>query len=180
MVKVLNSKFFISQLAEDLRFFYRHLELGGKLHRVDQELLIYRYREDSISWSTSEQLIRSIRVQAFERQVLSKWDKFVIWNAGKDGRAFYRMLTAENKSRVAYFVDINPKIIDTFYDDHGQSSEGSKRRLVRKIPIFHFSKLKEDHLPYVGCVSWDKTEGKFQENLHLVGANLGHNFFPFG
>ena len=57
-----------------------------------QVLLTYRYRSESISWSTPKELLREIRVKALERQVLCRpaWDQFAIWGAGRDGRAFFR------------------------------------------------------------------------------------------
>lgn len=87
--------------AEDLILFYAHLARGGELIRVNEMLLTYRYREDSITWSTSEQTLREIRVKAVENFISkSSWDTFAIWNAGKDGRAFYRFLSASNKLKV--------------------------------------------------------------------------------
>ena len=35
-------------------------------------------------------------------------------------------------------------------------------------------------MKFITCVSWDKTNGKFQENLELVNAKIGVNFYPFG
>jgi hypothetical protein len=57
-----------------------------------QVLVQYRYRTDSISWSTPKDLLREIRVHWLQKQVLrqDKWQKFAIWNAGRDGRAFFR------------------------------------------------------------------------------------------
>ena len=35
---------------EDLIFFYRHLSYGGKLLRIDEPLLTYRYHKDAVSF----------------------------------------------------------------------------------------------------------------------------------
>ena len=42
------------------------------------------------------------RVEFLQKQLLSKWDSFTIWNAGKQGRKLYRSLTAENQSKVMF------------------------------------------------------------------------------
>ena len=36
---------------EDLIFFYKHLSLGGKLLRIDEPLVVYRYHQDSESFN---------------------------------------------------------------------------------------------------------------------------------
>lgn len=39
---------------EDLIFFYKHLDLGGKICRVDECLLIYSYHLDAVTFSVEE------------------------------------------------------------------------------------------------------------------------------
>lgn len=39
---------------EDLIFFYRHLDLGGKLFRVDEPLVIYTYHITATTFSINE------------------------------------------------------------------------------------------------------------------------------
>lgn len=41
-------------VSEDLIFFYRHLDLGGKIKRVDDCLLVYRYHPNATTFSISE------------------------------------------------------------------------------------------------------------------------------
>lgn len=41
---------------EDLIFFYRHLDLKGGIHRVDQVLLVYRYHPLQTTFSIDEYL----------------------------------------------------------------------------------------------------------------------------
>ena len=45
---------FLQGVPEDLIFFYRHLELGGGLYRVDKDLLMYRYHPEATSFSIKE------------------------------------------------------------------------------------------------------------------------------
>ena len=69
-------------------------------------LLTYRYRSESISWSTPKELLREIRVKALERQVLCRpaWARFAIWGAGRDGRAFFRCACLCFMLRVSFQV----------------------------------------------------------------------------
>lgn len=110
-----------------MKFFYRHIEAGGDLHRVDEVLLVYRYRTDSITWSTPKELLREIRVHWLQRQVLQlpHWSRFAIWSAGRDGRAFFRSLAPDVQARVEYFLDVSPKLIGTTYNYHGDGATGS-------------------------------------------------------
>ncbi|KAJ8318941.1 hypothetical protein KUTeg_004032 [Tegillarca granosa] len=80
-------------VPEDLIFFYKHLELGGSLLKVEADLLM-----DTI-WK--------IRLEFLQKQILSKWSNFTIWNAGKQGRKFYRSLSKENQNKLD-FEEKNP------------------------------------------------------------------------
>ena len=95
-------------LAEDLKFFYAALEAGVLLAKIDHVCVVYHYSQDSLSWSVPRKLLLSIRVAAFERMVLPEWDSFMIWGAGRDGKAVYRALSDAGKAKVAAFVDIDP------------------------------------------------------------------------
>lgn len=39
---------------EDLIFFFRHLDLNGRVHRVDEVLLVYRYHPLQTTFSVDE------------------------------------------------------------------------------------------------------------------------------
>ncbi|GIY10276.1 UDP-GlcNAc:betaGal beta-1,3-N-acetylglucosaminyltransferase-like protein 1 [Caerostris extrusa] len=108
-------------IPEDLLFFYRHLRLGGKLHRVDEDLLLYRYHPSATTFSISEDTIWQIRLEELEDQVLKNWTRFTIWNAGKQGRKFYRSLAPQNKLKVQAFCDVDNKKISKgvyIYEDY--------------------------------------------------------------
>ncbi|XP_038066134.1 UDP-GlcNAc:betaGal beta-1,3-N-acetylglucosaminyltransferase-like protein 1 isoform X2 [Patiria miniata] len=89
-------------MPEDLLFFLDHLRLGGKVIRVDQCLLMYRYHLTSATHSVSQETMWDIRMKALEERVLSQWDSFTIWNAGKQGRRFYRSLGEQNQKKVSW------------------------------------------------------------------------------
>lgn len=43
---------------EDLIFFYRHLDLNGRIHRVDEVLLVYRYHPLQTTFSIDEFVLK--------------------------------------------------------------------------------------------------------------------------
>lgn len=115
---------------EDLMFFYRHLQLGGGLHRVEKELLTYRYHQDCQSFNVKRytdgkqilqfelflgprETIWSLRVAALEEHVLLKWRHFTIWNAGKQGRRLYRSLKPENQAKVHILQEAKPQTMSS-------------------------------------------------------------------
>jgi hypothetical protein len=127
--------------AEDLRLFHAHLLADGllRLHRTDTPLVTYRHRSGSQSCHTSRKLLLHLRVLAFEISVLNKgWasERFVIWGAGRDGRSFVKALSPESRKRIACFVDVDYKKIETGYYVN--------KDLDVRIPIVHFSLLAPD------------------------------------
>ena len=87
--------------AEDLIFFLKHLEKGGRLKKVDKNLLIYRYHDTNLSPLRSLSRLFATRLSFFERRVLSTppWqDGFVVWGAGKGGQEFVDNLSYLNYS----------------------------------------------------------------------------------
>jgi hypothetical protein len=152
------------RLAEDLRFYHSHLQLGGtlSLHRSNIPLVTYRHAVDSTSQSfrTSRILLLRLRVMAFQTSVLcldSKWHnqyegKFVIWGAGRDGKDFFKALDDDVQKRVYCFVDVDSKKLNAGYYIHRQQvdesgddrSNRNDRGAVNKplnVPIIHFSYL---------------------------------------
>nr|XP_042898539.1 UDP-GlcNAc:betaGal beta-1,3-N-acetylglucosaminyltransferase-like protein 1 isoform X2 [Parasteatoda tepidariorum] len=134
---------------EDLLFFYKHLRLGGKLQKVEEDLLMYRYHPSATTFSITEDTIWNVRLKELETNVLSKWNEFTIWNAGKQGRKFYRTLSSQNKKKVI------PK---------------------PRIPIKHFRDAKP---PFILCVKVDMTSGSFEENLESLNLKEGRDYFHF-
>ncbi|XP_071360768.1 queuosine-tRNA galactosyltransferase isoform X2 [Trachinotus anak] len=89
-------------VPEDLIFFYQSLRQGGGLSRVNQCLLLYRYHENAATHSVTEETIWKLRVDFLQERVLSQWESFTIWNAGKQGRKLYRCLSLTNQKKVCY------------------------------------------------------------------------------
>lgn len=159
-------------VPEDLIFFLRHLELGGGLCRVDADLLMYRYHPGATTFSIHEDTIWKIRMEYIQKQVLVKWESFTIWNAGKQGKKFYRNLSPTNQRKVAAFCDVDPKKIKCgAYIYHE-----SKEKIKPTVPIVHFQSAKP---PFIICMKLDLTGGEFEKNLASLNLKEGVDFFHF-
>ncbi|KAL5018400.1 hypothetical protein ScPMuIL_004122 [Solemya velum] len=145
-------------VPEDLVFFYKHLEVGGTIVRVDQDLMMYRYHSDATTFSVSESTIWQLRLDFLEKRVLSNWERFTIWNAGKQGRRFYRSLSESNRQKVAMFCDVDERKISKGYYTYEESTAIVKP----KIPVVHF---RDAQPPFIICVKLDLTKGDFENNL---------------
>lgn len=146
---------------EDLIFFYRHLDLKGKIFRVDEVLLVYRYHPLQTTFSIDEKVIWDLRLKRLVKYFLEKWDNFTIWNAGKQGRRLYRSLPEEYRSQVTSFCDVDEKKIK----QGNYIYENSNLRPKPRVPIVHFTTAKP---PFVICVKLDLTKGEFEKNLHSL------------
>lgn len=159
-------------VPEDLIFFLRHLEQGGGLCRVDADLLMYRYHPGATTFSIHEDTIWEIRMEYIQKQVLDKWESFTIWNAGKQGKKFYRNLSTTNQRKVAAFCDVDPKKIKCgAYIYHE-----SKEKIKPTVPIVHFQSAKP---PFIICMKLDLTGGEFEKNLASLNLKEGVDFFHF-
>lgn len=157
---------------EDLIFFYKHIDLGGYLHRVDEELVIYTYHEGAATFSVKRECIWHIQLERLQRLVLPNWSSFTVWNAGKAGRKFVRALLPENLEKVHAFCDVDSKKI-------GRSVElycPFKRKVLKRIPVVHFTATK---LPIIICVKLDLTNGEFESNLASLNLIEGVDYILF-
>ncbi|MEQ2232266.1 UDP-GlcNAc:betaGal beta-1,3-N-acetylglucosaminyltransferase-like protein 1 [Ilyodon furcidens] len=159
-------------VPEDLLFFYQLLRQGGRPFRVDQGLLVYRYHERAATHSVTEETIWKLRVDFLQERVLSQWENFTIWNAGKQGRKLYRCLSLTNQKKVKAFCDVDEnKIQKSFY-----TYEESKQRPKPTVPIRHY---KEATGPFIICVKLDMTGGVLEENLNSLQLKEGTDYFHF-
>ncbi|XP_067115483.1 queuosine-tRNA galactosyltransferase isoform X2 [Osmerus mordax] len=153
-------------VPEDLLFFYQSLRRGGGVARVDQCLLVYRYHEQAATHSVLEETIWNLRVSFLQERVLSQWEAFTIWNAGKQGRRLYRCLSPANQKKVTAFCDVDAnKIRKGFY-----TYEDSKEKPKPRVPVLHY---RDASPPFIVCVKLDLTGGGLEENLnslHLTEA----------
>uniref|UniRef100_H2Z4W0 Glycosyltransferase 2-like domain-containing protein n=1 Tax=Ciona savignyi TaxID=51511 RepID=H2Z4W0_CIOSA len=159
-------------VPEDYIFFLRFLELKGELFKVERPLLTYRHHAGATTFSVLESTIWKLRLEALQKNVLSKWEKFTIWNAGKQGRKLFRDLSATNKAKVTCFCDVDVKKISKGIYIY----ELSKEPIKPKIPIVHF---KNANKPFVICVKLDLTDGEFEKNLHSLNLVEGVDYVHF-
>ncbi|KAJ0175155.1 hypothetical protein K1T71_009296 [Dendrolimus kikuchii] len=157
---------------EDLIFFYSHLDLGGDLFRVDEELVIYTYHEGATTFSVTRERIWQIQIKRLEDNVLQHWDDFTVWNAGKQGRKFVRSLIPYNLNKVKSFCDIDRnkigKIIELYCP--------MRRSVLKKLKVFHFTEVKP---PLVICMKLDLTNGEFEKNLNSLNLIEGIDYVIF-
>ncbi|XP_067164646.1 queuosine-tRNA galactosyltransferase isoform X3 [Apteryx mantelli] len=159
-------------VPEDLLFFYKHIEKGGEVFRVDHCLLLYRYHPQAATHSVLEGTIWNHRVRFLEDRVLSYWTSFTIWNAGKQGKKLYRSLSPANQKKVTAFCDVDEKKITKGFYTYEESEERPKP----KIPICHF---REATPPFIICVKLDLTHGAFEENLNTLNLKEGMDYYHF-
>lgn len=159
-------------VPEDLLFFYQSLRRGGHVMRVDECLLVYRYHEHAATHSVLEETIWNLRVHFLQERVLSQWESFTVWNAGKQGRRLYRSLSPTNQKKVKAFCDVDEnKIQKGFY-----TYEESKERPKPRIPVLHFTNASP---PFIVCVKLDMTEGVLEQNLRSLQLKEGLHYYHF-
>ncbi|XP_027778006.2 queuosine-tRNA galactosyltransferase isoform X4 [Marmota flaviventris] len=159
-------------VPEDLLFFYQHLRKGGRVLRVDQTLLLYRYHPHAATLSVLETTIWTHRVCFLEEWALPQWASFTIWNAGKQGRRLYRSLTAVSRCKVVAFCDVDENKIRKGFYRYEEAQERPKPR----VPVLHFRAARP---PFVLCVKLDLTGGEFEENLRSLQLQEGRDFVHF-
>lgn len=161
---------------EDLIFFYKHLDKGGKLYRVEECLLEYTYHMEATSFSVKSETIDTIRLDHLVKNELKSnnvWESgFMIWNAGRQGRKFYRALPEELQKRVTAFCDVDLKLIGTTFNHY----EPKLRKTLRKVPIISYTELKT---PVIICMKLDLTDGEFEKNLESMRLVEGRNYILF-
>lgn len=76
------------------------------VEKVEEPLVTYRHVGDSLVSKTPRKRLLRLRVEAFERQVLSLWcdaedggNDFVVWGSGRDGRDFVNLLQPHYRNR---------------------------------------------------------------------------------
>ena len=137
--------------------------------RGDAPLVVYRYHEDAASRSIPRRTILRHRVGALEAALLegaSGWPSFTIWGAGRDGRDFFKALSARAKARVSAFCDVDPAKVGTTY-----------QYFEHRVPVLHFDQVRP---PFVTCVALDRTGGAFEANLASLGLVEGRDYYHFG
>ncbi|CAF1215247.1 unnamed protein product [Adineta ricciae] len=116
--------------------------------------------------------VNYLRIKEIQTNVIDNLQRLTIWNAGKQGRKFYRSLNDDNKRKVIGFCDMDPKkITKGFYTD--ELSEGKHKR---RIPIIHFSQATP---PIIICVKLGLTNNDFEANLASLNIREGVDYWLF-
>lgn len=157
---------------EDLIFFYKHLDLDGKVYKVETNLLVYYYHQHATTFSIKEETIWNLRLERLQSKVLCNWKTFTIWNAGKQGRKFYNSLSAENRVKVMAMCDVDVKKVNKKYTPY----DARLRKAGKPLDMVHFKDAKP---PFVICVKLDMTGGCFEKNLESLQLkeNLDYVYF---
>lgn len=111
-------------------------------------------------------------MKEIQENVISKWQDFTVWNAGKQGRKFYRELDETNRKKVAAFCDVDTKKIEKGVYIYEESKVKPKPR----VPIIHFTRAKK---PFIICLKLDMTNGEFEKNLSSLDLVEGIDYFHF-
>ncbi|ETN77751.1 hypothetical protein NECAME_10843 [Necator americanus] len=159
---------------EDLDFFYRALDLKDiSFCKVDKELVIYRYHSGCASLGVSEDAIWTMRIDRFCHRMLPMWKTFTIWNAGKQGKRFFRSLSDKDRGRVVSFCDVDEKKIRRgWFEDYDEAT----RTVRRKLPIIH---VKVARPPLVICVKLDMTGGDLERLVAESQWTEGRDYIHF-
>ena len=176
--------------GEDLIFFHAHLDAHGpanvaagrpSLARAgapDDPVLLYRWSPDSGTSRVSRQRLLEIRVAAFERRVLSRpeWERFAVWGAGRDARAFVSQLSPARRARVTAMIDVDPKKCGKTYANHRWDPP-------TEIPVVHFDAHRASgaNVPVAVCVAKRRKgpgeEGELERNVETLGLVEGESLW---
>ena len=157
---------------EDYLFFLKLFEKHCNFTRINYPLVVYRHHLGCTSSSVKKETTWNIRIKAIEKHILRKWSSFTIWNAGKQGRKFYRSLSFSFKNRVIAFCDVDiKKIKKGFY-----TYQLSENKIKPTIPVLHFSEALK---PFVICMKQDLTNGAFENNLQSLNLREGIDYVMF-
>ncbi|XP_055683956.1 UDP-GlcNAc:betaGal beta-1,3-N-acetylglucosaminyltransferase-like protein 1 [Lutzomyia longipalpis] len=160
---------------EDSIFFLKHLDLGGEVFRLDDTVLRYRYHEGATTFSINWETIWNLRMKHLIENVLCKppWNAgFTIWNAGKQGRRFYRDLPENFRKLIRCFCDVDLRKIGHPY----QPYDPVTRTSGQEIPVIDFRQAQP---PIVVCMKMDLTDGAFEENINSLNLTEGTDYILF-
>ncbi|XP_039951111.1 UDP-GlcNAc:betaGal beta-1,3-N-acetylglucosaminyltransferase-like protein 1 [Bactrocera tryoni] len=160
---------------EDLIFFFAHLDRGGRVLRINECLLLYRYHAAATTFSIVAETIWQLLMQHLLTHVLcvEPWRSgFTIWNAGKRGRKFFRELPQAFKCKVCAFCDVDEKKINKSYNHYDVKAH----RFTHVVPIVHFTHARP---PLLICMKLDLTNGAFEANLSSLNLCEGRDYVLF-
>uniref|UniRef100_A0A1I7ZW16 Glyco_trans_2-like domain-containing protein n=1 Tax=Steinernema glaseri TaxID=37863 RepID=A0A1I7ZW16_9BILA len=167
---------------EDLEFFLEALKLGSAVVKVPECLVMYRYHPNCATFSVDERTIWAMRIRYIEDMILGGWKKLTIWNAGKQGKKFYKSLSTENRGK-SLSVENRGKVVafcdvDSSKIRHGKYEvyDEVERKVTSTIPVISHEDAQP---PVVICVKLDLTNGEFERLLRQKHWIEGRDYFHF-
>jgi hypothetical protein len=110
-----------------------------RLKKVNQPLVIYRYHNECATFSVSESTIWDMRIREIEAKVLNALPAFTIWNAGKQGKKFFRLgehirfLAMKPLLLVDHYLWlISPRLLQCATSTKRNSVGNASKRLIAK------------------------------------------------
>ena len=152
-------------IPSDLIFFQAHFDHNGLVDRVEIPLVMYRYLENSVSWKISRKDLLRVRLRALERRVLSCWNHFTIWGAGRDGKTVINELNKEYMIKCVGFCDVDENKIQRGYHNPRKGIQ---------LPVIHFRDVKP---PLLICVAMGRTGGELEKNIASLGLKEGVDYW---
>ena len=152
-------------IPSDLIFFQAHFDHNGLVDRVEIPLVMYRYLENSVSWKISRKDLLRVRLRALERRVLSCWNHFTIWGAGRDGKTVINELNKEYMIKCVGFCDVDENKIKRGYHNPRKGIQ---------LPVIHFRDVKP---PLLICVAMGRTGGELEKNIASLGLKEGVDYW---
>lgn len=146
-------------LCDDLRFFHRHLQRGGSLVRVDENLVKYRH-STGLSRRTSRRELVRWKARAFKEAVLSRWNTFSVWGAGRDAKDFVNALCSDDP-------EVASRIVALHDVDENKLAAGKyiNKQLNFSLEIKRVSSITK---PFVVCVALGRGCGEFESAVRAV------------
>ena len=171
-------------------------QVGGCAGKNDRARIVLREGE-----TLQGSLLGEFASEAGPRPSDKPWSQFVIWGAGRDGRALYAALSTTARARVVCMCDIDPKKVGrdyhhsrlecaVLYAVYTSSSHFSVNDCwcspPNRIPVVHHSALERKSidgksmtakLPVVVCVTRRR---KFGAGNLKADSKSNENFMPDG
>ncbi|NXY43391.1 B3GNL protein, partial [Ceuthmochares aereus] len=157
-------------VPEDLLFFYKHIQKGGEVFRVNQCLLLYRYHPQAASHSILERIWNHRFGFVSFDNLLQKRRNLKIFQRSQMSLAVSN--TVLFFCQVTAFCDVDEKKISKGFYTYEESEERPKP----KIPIWHF---RDASPPLIICVKLDLTGGAFETNLKMLNLKEGRDYYHF-
>ena len=116
------------------------------------------------------------RVEAIQKQVLSRWSHFTIWNAGKQGRRLYRALSTTMQNKVNVYLNWSRHITSTVTPSFtGCSILWCGSQEISKKILHLWRERGEQKLRFLGRFLFSRTFRPLSSREFPLSTTLKHN-----